>query len=142
MKENIIVSEVMQTKLITLHPKDTLERVKEIFESHKIHHIPIVVMNKIVGVVSLGDFLFFNKINSSNYDKFLSNNSVFTNTVEEIMTLNPICAHTDHTLNESIKLMLKNRINCLPVLKNERLVGILTTYDLMNLLKNINNNKR
>ena len=41
---NIIqpIAKIMSTKLVTVNPEDPILKVKEIFDSHNIHHIPVV----------------------------------------------------------------------------------------------------
>ena len=52
---NEAVSSLMTTDLITLSPNDSLEKTREIFVSHKIHHLPIVEGDAIVGLVTTWD---------------------------------------------------------------------------------------
>ena len=66
MQKTITVQDLMSTKLVTLHPKDKLERVKEIFDKYSVHHIPVVVNESIVGLVSKSDFII------SSFGKFKS----------------------------------------------------------------------
>ena len=135
MGNNLSVKNVMQTKLISLHPKDRIASAKKIFETTHIHHIPVVVMSKIVGIISLGDLLFYNRMQNTNEDKFLQKSESYLHHVQDIMTLNPICISEHTEVTSAIDLMQQKRINCLPVIRENDLVGILTSYDLITLLK-------
>jgi len=46
-KLNITVSEIMSTKVKTLHPKDKIQSAKDIFDQYDIHHIPVAVMGEL-----------------------------------------------------------------------------------------------
>ena len=46
----------MSTQLVTISPTDNLSTVKEIFESHSFHHLPVVELNKPVGIISRSKF--------------------------------------------------------------------------------------
>ncbi len=53
------VKTIMTTDLITVNPKDKITEVKKIFETNKIHHIPVVRYKEIIGMISKTDFLQF-----------------------------------------------------------------------------------
>lgn len=52
------VSDIMTRELVTLTPEDDLFMVKELFENHSIHHIPVVHFRNLVGLVSKSDFYY------------------------------------------------------------------------------------
>lgn len=136
MYKNIKISEVMNSKLLTLHPKDSIGRAEEIFESYKVHHIPVVVSDKVVGIISMGDLIVWNSLITQHSDRVMSPTNTFTiSCVEEIMTKNPICIDKDELLSRALELMVKYRINSLPVVENEKIVGIVTSYDFLKLLQ-------
>ncbi len=134
----IQISEVMSDALVTLHPKDKASRAKEIFNQYDIHHIPIVVMKKVVGVLSMGDLLIKERKISKHTDKFLSQNNIFFHNIEEFMTENPITIDEKATLKDALELLTANRINCLPVVANNEIKGIVTSYDILVFIKNKN----
>jgi len=51
-------------------------------------------------------------------------------TVERVMTRNPITVSEDTTVEEAARIMADNKIGGLPVLRDNRLVGIITETDL------------
>ena len=52
------ISDVMNTKVISVQPDDTLEKVVKIFKEEKINGLPVVdAQNKVVGVISDRDLL-------------------------------------------------------------------------------------
>ena len=52
--------------------------------------------------------------------------------VEDIMTRDPLTAHTHQRLEKALDTMIERKIGALPVLdKREQVIGILTTHDLM-----------
>ena len=50
------VSMIMSKHLITLSPNDTLSVLKEVFEKNNFHHLPVVHLNKPVGIMSQSVF--------------------------------------------------------------------------------------
>lgn len=137
MNNQTTVKEIMSTKLITLHPKDNLKRAKEIFHEYHIHHIPICVMNDIRGILSLGDILYLEGMVLDSFDQFLKDKKSISTPVEDVMTSNPYCTTSDASLSAAIDIMLDKRINALPVVDDEKLVGLITTRDILKSLNSI-----
>lgn len=135
MIKDILISEVMKKKVISLHPKDDISMASDIFDKYKIHHIPVLVNSKVVGIISLGDLLFMNRKNKANQDKYPSFLQLGLKSIEDIMTRNPYTIDSGSSLGDALDLMIERRVNCLPVVLNENeLVGIITTFDLINYL--------
>jgi CBS domain-containing protein len=49
------VSEIMTSKLYTVHPDQTVEECMALMTNHRIRHLPVMDGLEIVGVISLGD---------------------------------------------------------------------------------------
>ncbi len=135
MIKDILISEVMKKKVISLHPKDDITMANDIFSEYKIHHIPVLVNTKVVGIISLGDLLFMERKELLNQDKFPSFMQMGSRKIEDIMTGEPYTIEASESLGDALDLMIESRVNCLPVVDNENeLVGIITTFDLINFL--------
>jgi CBS domain-containing protein len=50
-----LVREIMSSKLFTIHPDQTVEEAMELMTNHHVRHLPVVVDNKVMGVISIGD---------------------------------------------------------------------------------------
>ena len=134
--KNSVIS-IMSKNLITLHPKDKIKRAKEIFEELDIHHIPVVIMDEVVGIISQGDILFLNRsLIHSSFDDFLRKTKLSIDAVEEIMTPNVICLNHDSTISDALEVMLNRHVNALPIVENNKIIGLLTTRDILKALKN------
>ena len=136
MNDNIKIESIISRNLKTLHPKDKLISAKEIFQEYDIHHIPVHVMGDVRGIVSLGDILFLEGFTNNTFDEFLKNKKLQLTTVDEIMTTRPYCADVEDLLSEVLDVMITKRVNALPVKENDELVGIITTFDILNHFKN------
>ena len=140
MKNVIKVKDVMSTKLITLHPKDNLQRAKEVFAEYNIHHIPICVMHEVRGIVSLGDILYLEGMVLDSFDQFLKDKKSKSTAVEDVMTRNPHNINSDATLASAINILLDKGVNALPVIDNNEIVGLITTRDIINKFKEVLHN--
>lgn len=50
-----LVREIMSSKLFTIHPDQTVEEAMELMTNHHVRHLPVVVDDKVYGVISIGD---------------------------------------------------------------------------------------
>ncbi|MBT8245884.1 MAG: CBS domain-containing protein [Winogradskyella sp.] len=112
-----IVKHRMQTKLFVVHESDSLELVSHIMKWKKIHHLPVVNNKKeLKGLVSWTDLI------------KLGNTDLKQNVIN-IMQTELITISQEKSLEKAKRIMKEAQINCLPVVYNKRLLGILTTND-------------
>jgi CBS domain-containing protein len=50
-----LVSEIMSTRLFTLHPDQTVEEAMELMSHRHVRHLPVVDGEEVLGVISIGD---------------------------------------------------------------------------------------
>jgi CBS domain-containing protein len=50
-----LVSEIMSTRLFTIHPDQTVEEAMEVMSHRHVRHLPVVVGDEVFGVISIGD---------------------------------------------------------------------------------------
>ena len=131
------VSTIMTTHLYTVGPKDKLMEAKKIFDSRKIHHIPVVNKKEILGMVSLTDLLYFLKgMTDDSYEKVLNDVRLNNYTVEEIMTTGLAKLNSTDRISVALDIFEMNLFHVLPVVDNEELVGIVSTHDIITSLAN------
>lgn len=123
------------TKLITVGPEESILKVKEIFDQHNFHHIPVVHFREIVGIVSRNDFEYFMG-GASHYeeDKYVNELRMERTLVKEIMIKRLGKVAPDDRINVALEVFLINRFHALPVVENDELVGIITPFDIMKAL--------
>lgn len=129
------ISTIMSSDLITVNPEDNLLIVKKLFESHTFHHLPVVRFRKIVGIISKTDFEHFTGALSHFADDHFVNESRLERTkAEDIMTKGLGKLEPEDRINVALEIFSKNWFHALPVVKNEELVGIITTQDVIKAL--------
>lgn len=132
------VSSIMSTQLITVNPEDKLQFVQDLFEKHNIHHLPVVRFKEIVGIISKVDLLHFLK-GVSNFQKdisYMNENRLRNYTAEDIMTTGLGKLESTDTISIALEVFKTNLFRALPVVDKGELVGIVTTYDIINELSN------
>lgn len=129
------VSSIMTIDLVTVNPEDRLEMVKDIFEKKNIHHIPVVRFKKIVGLISKSDFLHFLRGTSDNpEDRFINQARLRAFRAKDIMTEGLAKIESKDRINVALELFKVNRFHAIPVVDNEELIGIVTTFDIIDAL--------
>ncbi len=129
------VGTVMRTDLTTVAPKTTLVAAQEILERKKINHLLIVDEgNELLGIVSDRDL---KKSWASSATTLSKNELIYLLdqvTVAGIMTKKTLTITSATTIERAALLMNQHRINALPVLEDDELVGIITSRDVMRVL--------
>jgi len=129
------ISQFMTRKLITVSPGDKITMVKDIFEKHRIHHIPVVKYTTLVGIISKTDFMHFLKgMHTSPYDKMITDSRLENYKVEDIMTKGIATLESTDRLNVALQVLSENLFHAIPIVDNEELVGIITTFDIIRVL--------
>jgi len=130
MKRRTPVTAIMSKDVITLNHTDDLVTAEKLFKEHHIRHIPVVKGKEIKGMLSYTDLLrisFADAINGEEVDAVVYN--MFT--IEQVMAKNLVTVNADTTIKEVAEILSKNEFHALPVVKDEELVGIVTTTDLI-----------
>jgi len=116
------VESLMIKNLITLGPQNTLADASDIFTSRKIHHIPIVEGNVLVGLVTTYDM----------WKKHIDPSEYATTKLESIMSKKLIKLEPTDKMGTAAEIFLDNRFHCLPVVtEGNVLVGLITTFDIL-----------
>jgi CBS domain-containing protein len=143
------VSKIMTRKVITAMPGDSLLYVESLLIHNRISRI-VIERNKIpVGIITYRDFVpaklphwiaqYADPKEVENYrtKKDLSDFQVNQMShllhfkAVDIMASNPITVKADEDVSVAVLLMIRNRISGLPVVKNSKLVGIITKADIV-----------
>jgi acetoin utilization protein AcuB len=129
------ISQFMTRKLVTVLPGDRMTVVKEIFDTQRIHHIPVVRYTTLVGLISKTDFMHFVRgMESTPYDQLVEQSRLHNYTAEDVMTKGIATLESNERLNVALQLFAENLFHAIPIVDNEELVGILTTLDIIKLL--------
>ena len=129
------IKSIMSDKLITISENDPLSKVDEIFNEFHIHHIPVADKGKLIGMVSRSDYLFFKRgFNNNDMDKRLDALRLKTHTAGEIMTKGLAMMDSDQKINVALEVFKENLFHAIPINENGNLVGIVTTFDIINKL--------
>ncbi len=117
---NEAVHTIMTKNPISLSPSHTIADVESYFKHHRMHHLPVVENNKLVGLVTTYDLW-------KHVDKDASTISVADVMNKRIVKISP-----NDKIGTAAELFLDNRFHALPIVdEHHHLVGIVTTFDVL-----------
>ncbi len=131
--KNTPLRDIMTTRLIAVDVEEDLIKVNELFEKNHLHHILIVEREKLVGLVSLLDWM---RISLGFRMGFVEEREVNENIYDQlelrrIMTENPVTMSPDDTVQNAALLFSENLFHAIPIEEDGRLVGIVTSTDVI-----------
>ena len=132
------VSDMMTAKPATIHQDKPLRMALEILEAHYFHHLPVMNSEgQLVGILTKHDIRAALKSPFILRETWQNEASVTGLPVRAVMTPAPIVVEPEADADEAVRLMLVNHISCLPVVRSETLVGIITTSDILSAFRKL-----
>lgn len=129
------ISTIMSKDIIALNRDDDLETAELLFKRHNIRHIPVVKEDVIIGMLSYTDLLRISFADAVDDDEADIDTLVYNMfTIEQVMAKNVITVPSTANIKEVAEVLAKREFHALPVVDDGRLVGIITTTDLINYL--------
>jgi acetoin utilization protein AcuB len=119
----------MTKTVITLSPMDTVRNAQRVLEEHRIHHLPVVEAERLVGIVSDRDLRKWILREAIIDDK--GTVSRRTGHIREIMTRDVVTMNPGDTIEDALLVLHRRRFGALPVVEGEKLVGIVTKADVL-----------
>ena len=130
------IEKLMKTELITLAMDSTLSKAKEVFESHKVHHLLVIDDGGLLaGVITDRDLYKHLSPTVSTRQETHRDTALKLKKVHQIMSRNLVTASSEQSLNEAVVLFHDDHISCLPVIDNQnKPIGIITWRDIIKVL--------
>jgi CBS domain-containing protein len=104
--------------------RDTLAKAKELMDAGRFRRLPVVENDKLVGIITERDL--------RQHGGYLDSTKV-----AGAMTPDPVTITPQVTAEDVARLLLQHKIGGLPVVENGKLVGIVSTSDLLRALLNV-----
>ena len=136
--------QIMTRDVITVTPDTPILEAANVMLHHHVSGLPVLdKANKLVGVVTEGDFLRRSEVGTGRrrpaWLRFFVGPGVtgadfvreHGRKVGEVMTRDPLTIQEDTTLEEIVEAMEKNNVKRLPVMRKETLVGIVSRASLL-----------
>lgn len=129
------VEDVMSKNLHVVSPTDRVIHARRLMLDHNIERLPALEGGKLVGIVGEGDIAnglarFKDTVKDQHQPAALQRFLV-----EDVMQRQVVTAPAEMPARDAAALMKKEDVGCLPVMRGERVAGIVTRSDLLSLVK-------
>jgi acetoin utilization protein AcuB len=119
-RKTMQVKKLMTKKLVTIPPGTSILKAMEVLRKNSIRHLPVVDGEKFIGFLTEGDLRQASLL--SMVDKI---------SIVDVMIRNPVSISPEAGVEDAARLIFKHKIGGLPVIQDNRLVGILTIVDIL-----------
>jgi CBS domain-containing protein len=119
------LSQVMTQSLFTVQEGDIVDLATHLMTWKQIGHVPVENQGELVGIITKDSII-----------SYLTNHpgkDIAQLPVRDVMVRELITAPPDMLLTEAIELIVDSEISCLPVVRDRRLVGLVTEHDFVHL---------
>jgi len=125
------ISSIMTSSVESVSPDQKIIDIKHIYEQPDFHsHIPVIENDKIVGIVSLVNFM-----RAIHYASLDDNEEVYHEIkAEDIMTPNPSSVSPETSIRNVAEILSKGEFHSMLIATDGRLNGIVTTTDILKML--------
>ncbi|MGE5277506.1 MAG: CBS domain-containing protein [Acidobacteriota bacterium] len=114
----IRLRDVMKTNVESISPRESAAAAWNRMRTRRIRHLVVLDAGRVVGVISDRDLAGPGSLRQ-------------VESVGDVMTTQVVSGHPEMTLRQAANQLRGRSIGCLPVMEDDKLVGILTTTDLL-----------
>ena len=127
----MLVKSRMSTYPLTIGPDESLSDAHNYMREQKVRHLPVVQSDeKMLGLIAEDDLLKAEPSSATTLSVWEIHYLLMEVKVKSVMVKDVITTTEDTPIEEAAHLMLDHKIGCLPVIRDDRLVGIITESDI------------
>ena len=126
----MFVSERMSYPVVTVGPEMPINEALSLMRREHIRRTPVIKDGKLVGIVSDKDLLNASPSPATTLSIWEMNYLLSKITVKDVMSKEVKTVTHDTPIEEAARIMADNKIGGLPVIRDEKLIGIITETDL------------
>ena len=127
----MLVEGRMSQPVIAIQPDMPINDVLNLFKQEQIRRAPVVNHGgKLVGIVSDRDLINASPSQATSLSIWEMNYLISKITIKDIMTKDVITIRTDTPIEQAARIMADNKIGGLPVMHDDKVVGMITETDL------------
>ena len=135
--DKISVKEVMCKNVVDVSPTERIVHARrQMLEAH-VGRLPVIDDDELVGMITSKDlmraFIEFRKSVPEKYQKAQIKDLL----VEDIMSSNPVSVSKDMSITEVSNIIMETGFNGLPVVEDDKVVGIITQTDILRLIEKL-----
>ena len=130
--------QIMSSPVVTVEFDVPLKKAFNTMQEHCIRHLPVVnSQGALVGVLSdrdLREIIMLFDQNSEDEEDYWVPGGI---AVGQVIARDPVTISPGANVREAVRVMKEGRLRCIPVLSTGRLVGIVTSTDLLDALSSL-----
>ncbi len=126
--QNIV--EVTNTNILSVHPKDTVKKAKEILDASNRNLLPVLVSNQFVGVVFKKGFQSIRKVQflmDRNYDVSFDLDKI---SIDQYVDTSVKSLGVSAKIKDALEFFIEHRQYYIPILDGKNFVGLVTPFDV------------
>lgn len=142
----MIVKDIMSTNVITISKDAQIDEIAKLLIEKNIGGAPVVEDGKVIGIITKNDLIYKDiEVKFPSYVEILGGifyvesikhyeeklKKYLANKAEDIMSSNVITISEDVDIKEVAEIMVEQKVTRLPVIKDDKLVGIITRGDIV-----------
>jgi CBS domain-containing membrane protein len=134
----MLVRDYMTSQVFTVRFDKKLIAVREIMNWAHVRHVPVVnAAGGLVGIISHRDLLHAAISSVAAAPEIERSRQLGSVPLVQVMKTDVQTIGPDESIRKAASLMRKSKIGCLPVVEDDRLVGIVTEYDLLGIVESL-----
>lgn len=126
----MLVKERMSQPVITVKPELPIMEAMNLMKQENIRRTPVIDSGRLVGIISDKDLLNASPSDATSLSVWEINYLLSQITVKEVMTREVITVDETTPIEEVARIMADNKIGGVPIMRNGRVVGLITETDL------------
>ena len=115
------VQQIMRRDFIRADADESLESVRQTMRLAKLRHLPVMRGDELIGIVSYRDLI----------ERLLDRSNRSDTSLDRAVLRPPLCVAPETPLRDAADSMCRYGLGCLPVVKSDELVGLITEIDLL-----------
>jgi CBS domain-containing membrane protein len=129
------IASIMNVQVVSLASQHSLREAERLFRSCKVKYLPVLEGDELVGMLSFAKLLECLLVETCKIKARMEDVAAHSQVkIEAIMQRNPVKIPVHLSIRGFVKILANHEFYALPVVDNEKLVGVVTTTDLLHYL--------
>ena len=126
----MLVEGRMSRPVISVSPDMPIHDARNLFKTEQIRRAPVVKNGKLIGIISDQDLIDATPSRATSLSIWEMNYLISKITVKDVMSTDVVTINEDIPIEQAARIMVDNKIGGLPVMREGKVVGMITETDL------------